>query len=158
MAEKKSEKMRFLVRVASTDLPGEKQIVYAMTKIDGIGVGFANAVCSLAGVDPQKKAGLMTEAEVKKIEKVILDPSSLPEWMYNRQNDYETGENKHIINADLKFTKDNDIKRLMRIKSRRGFRHSWKLPLRGQRTKSNFRKSKAKASSAAKKGRRPRGE
>ena len=44
---------------------------------------------------------------------------------------------------DLK--KDFDIKRLKKIKSYKGFRHSSKLPLRGQRTKGNFRKNRAKS-------------
>ena len=43
--------------------------------------------------------------------------------------------NKHL---DIK--KEFDIKRLREIKSYRGIRHSAKLPSRGQRTRSHFRK------------------
>jgi small subunit ribosomal protein S13 len=42
------------------------------------------------------------------------------------------------------FTKDNDIKLMRKIKSYKGTRHSAGQPVRGQRTKSNFRKSKGK--------------
>jgi small subunit ribosomal protein S13 len=159
MAEKEEsnkEKIRLLVRVANTDLAGEKQILHAMTKIKGVSTSFSNAVVTKAGVDPIKKAGLLTDAEVAKLEKVVLDPTGngIPSWLFNRQDDYETGKDGHLLNADLKFTKENDIKRLMRIKSNRGLRHSWRLPLRGQRTKSNFRRSKARTASAAKRGRK----
>jgi len=48
--------------------------------------------------------------------------------------------------GDLKFTKENDIKLLKKVKSYRGMRHALGLPVRGQRTKSNFRRNKGKAS------------
>ena len=48
--------------------------------------------------------------------------------------------------GDLDFTVDNDLKRMKMIKCYRGMRHAFGLPVRGQRTKSNFRKNKGKAS------------
>jgi small subunit ribosomal protein S13 len=36
--------------------------------------------------------------------------------------------------------KEFDIKRLRKIKSYRGIRHASKLPVRGQRTRANFRR------------------
>jgi len=71
--------------------------------------------------------------------------------MLNRRKDYEDGTDKHIILGDLKFTKDNDIKRMKKIKSNKGYRHAWGLPVRGQRTKSNFRKNKGKVTGVKKK-------
>jgi small subunit ribosomal protein S13 len=67
-----------------------------------------------------------------------------PRWMLNRRNDYETGDDRHLLTGDIGFVRDNDIKRLKMIKSRRGMRHMFGLPVRGQRTKSNFRKNKGK--------------
>jgi small subunit ribosomal protein S13 len=46
----------------------------------------------------------------------------------------------------LKFAKENDVKMMKKIKSYRGLRHQWSLPVRGQRTKSNFRRNKGKGS------------
>ena len=45
-----------------------------------------------------------------------------------------------------------DLRRLKKIKSNRGLRHQWGLPVRGQRTKSNFRRSKGKAVGVKRKG------
>ena len=70
--------------------------------------------------------------------------SGMPLWMVNRRRDYEDNKDKHLVTTDLMFTKDNDLKRLKKIKSYRGVRHTQGLPVRGQRTKSNFRKSKGK--------------
>lgn len=147
------ENLKYIVRIANTDLNGKKQIGVAITKIKGIGRILANGICTSIGLNMQKKAGALSDAEIKKLNEIIVDLSSIsiPEWMYNRRKDYETGENKHLINANLKFTQDNDIKRERKTKSNTGMRHSWGLPVRGQRTKSNFRRNKGKVQSVKRK-------
>ncbi len=144
---------RHLVRVASTDLEGQKSMLYALTKIKGVDVSFANAVLSVSGVPKDKKAGVLEDSEVEKLNKVFADPSGhkIPAWIYNRRRDYETGKDMHIMSGDLDFTKENDIKRLKKTKSNRGMRHAWNLPLRGQRTKSNFRRNKKKLTGSKRK-------
>ena len=72
--------------------------------------------------------------------------------MVNHRKEYESGEDKHLITGTLNFTKDNDLKRLKKIKCLRGARHQKGLPVRGQRTRSNFRKSKGKVVGVKKKG------
>ena len=69
----------------------------------------------------------------------------------NRRRDYDTGEDKHLLIGTLQFSKDNDIKRLKKIKALRGMRHQKGLPVRGQRTKSNFRRNKGKVIGVKKK-------
>ena len=83
---------------------------------------------------------------VSKINDVIKNPAkyNFPEWLLNRRKDYDDGTDKHIVVGDLKFTHSNDLKRLQRIKSYRGLRLAWGLTVRGQRTKSNFRRNKGK--------------
>ena len=84
-------------------------------------------------------------ADLKKVEEVILNPlkHDIPTWMFNRRKDYDTGNDKHILTSDLKLQKDNDIKRLKKIKAYRGIRHATGQPVRGQRTRSNFRRGSA---------------
>lgn len=145
MVERKEE-FKHLVRIVNTDLDGNKQIATALRKIKGIGCQFANAVCFLANVNKAKKTGYLSDDEMKKLDDVIKNPDKygMPVWMFNRQKNYEDAANMHLILADLDFTKDNDIKRMKKIKCYRGMRHAFGLPVRGQRTKSNFRKSKGK--------------
>jgi small subunit ribosomal protein S13 len=114
--------------------------------VKGISYSFANTVCKLAGVDITKKAGYLGDGEVEKINSIISNPakSGAPSWVFNRRRDPETGEDRHIITSDLQFAKENDIKMLRKMKCYRGARHTYGLPVRGQRTKSNFRKSKSK--------------
>lgn len=147
------ENIKYIVRIANTDLNGRKQVGVAITKIKGIGAMFSNAVCTLAKVDASKKAGVLTDTELKQLNDVIANPVkyNLPKWMYNRRKDYETGEDTHLITANLTFNKDNDIKKIRKAKTYVGMRHSWGLPVRGQKTKSNFRRNKRKVKSFTRK-------
>ena len=140
------ENFRHIVRIANVDLPGNKQIRFALTKIKGIGINFADALCQVNGIKRTAKAGTLTEEEIKKLDDTLknLDKAPLPHWLFNRRKDYETGEDRHLIGGELTFVQENDIKRSKKIKCYRGVRHQLGLPVRGQRTKSNFRKNKGK--------------
>ena len=139
---------RHIVRVANTDLDGKKQLHHALLKIKGVGFIFSNAVCAVAGLDKHMKTGNLTEAQASKLTEVITNPLSnkIPKWLLNRRKDSETGDDIHIITGDLDFIQSNDVKYMKKTKSYKGLRHQWKLPVRGQRTKSNFRKNKGKVS------------
>ena len=145
-APKQEPDRRYLVRVANTDLNGNKSILYALKNIKGVSVSFANAVCRIAEIDGSIKAGDLKEDQIKKIDGIIAKPlaSGVPKWMFNRQKDIETGETKHLITSNLQFQLENDIKRMKMIKSYKGVRHAIGQPVRGQRTRSNFRRNKGK--------------
>ena len=137
---------KHLVRISNTDIDGNKQIIASLRKIKGISFMYANMLCKYIKIDPHKKAGSLTDAEVEQFEAILKSPHQfqIPYWMMNRRNDYETGENRHLIVGDLKFSIENDIRRLKKIKSYRGVRHMIGQPTRGQRTRSNFRRNKGK--------------
>lgn len=137
---------KYLVRVHNTDLNGNKSTIIALQKIKGIGFMFANLICSTTGIPKEKKAGYLTTDEVDKIDKILNNPKSFgaPVWMLNRRKDYETGNDNHFITTELTLNVENDKKRLQKIKSYRGLRHAHGLTVRGQRTKSNFRRNKGK--------------
>lgn len=137
---------RHLVRIANTDLKGERIIGIALTGIKGVGPRFAKAVCIAAGIETGKKTGELTDTEVKQLEKVILNADmNLPKWMFNRRKDPEDGLDKHLITNQLVFAKDTDLRDMKKLKNYRGMRHAFGLPSRGQRTRSNFRKNKGKS-------------
>jgi small subunit ribosomal protein S13 len=146
VAKPAGPEIKHLVRVMNTDLNGIKTIGFILANIKGVGIPFAHAVCRAAKVPITKKAGALSEAETKKIEEIIRDPlkAGLPRWMLNRRFDYETGTDKHLLTGDLQFQIDNDIKIMKKIKAYKGVRHMQGAPVRGQRTRSNFRKNKGK--------------
>ncbi len=149
MAEKE---FRHLVRISNTDLDGNKQIVYALGKIKGVGFQFANMLCTLANISKAKITGDLSDEEIKKLDMLIKDPAKAgsPVWMLNRRRTYEEDSNQHLVTGDLAFAIDNDLKRMKMIKCFRGVRHILGLPVRGQRTKSNFRKNKGKVKGVVK--------
>jgi len=138
------DNFQHLVRVANTDLDGNKYPVLALQKIKGVGWRLANAIAALSGVSKTQKMGYVAQDIVNKLDIIVKDPlgNGVPTWMINRRRDYETGEDMHLIGGALTFQKDNDLKRLKKIKSYRGLRHQLGLTVRGQRTQGNFRRRK----------------
>ena len=151
--EQQAENYKHIIRIANVDIPGNKQIKVALTKIKGIGINLAEIICRVSGVESQKKAGNLADEEIKKLNDTANNPAQfgMPSWLFNRRKDYESGEDKHILTGTLNFVKDNDLKRLKKIKTLRGIRHQKNLPVRGQRTRSNFRRSKGKVVGVKKK-------
>jgi len=134
--------IKHFVRIVNTDIPGNKPLISALTKVHGIGINFAQALCNKLSIDANKKAGTLTDVEISSLELLIKNPT-IPQWYYNRRKDPETGENHHILTSALKLTKETDIKKLKKIKTYKGIRHSMGQPVRGQRTRSHFRKGSA---------------
>jgi len=153
MAEQKAQAaenkdFKYFVRIANTDLDGNKHLIQALKKIKGVSLMFSNMICNIAGVDKTIKTGFLKEDQVKKLDDILNNPLkyNAPSWMFNRRKNYEDGKDYHVISGNLSFAEENDIKRMKKIRSYRGVRHGLGLPVRGQRTKSNFRRNKGKAS------------
>ena len=140
-----------LVRLLSEDIEGGMNVYAGLTKVKGISWGLANALCKILKIDKKRKIGSLTSEEIKKISEFIKNPS-IPKFILNRRNDFETGKDRHLIGTDLELQTEFDIKRMKKIKSYRGVRHSAGQPVRGQRTKSHFRKNKAKSGGIKKRG------
>lgn len=135
---KESKVEESLIRILSTDIPGNKNIFAGLTRIKGVSWSFSNAVCSVLGIERNKKISSLNEEEIKKISEFIKNPR-LPEFLLNRRKDIETGKSHHLIGTDLDLQKEFDIKRLKKIRSYRGLRHALGQPVRGQSTRSHFR-------------------
>ena len=109
-------------RIIGVDIPKEKRIEIALTYIFGIGHSKSMRILGEAKIDKDKKVKSLTEDEINRIRKII--------------------EQKDKIEGDLRKEISMDIKRLMDISSYRGMRHKRRLPVRGQRTKTNARTRK----------------
>lgn len=108
-------------RIAGINIPNHKHIIIALTSIYGIGNSRSKLICKNTGIDKYTKIKNLTEDEIEKLRNEI---------------------NKYIIEGDLKRNINLNIKRLIDINSYRGIRHKKKLPVRGQRTKTNARTRK----------------
>jgi len=146
----KEQNYESMIRIMSKDIPGGVSVYSGLTRIKGVSWGLSNAVCKKTGMDKRKKIGSLTQDEIEKIIEFIKKPD-VPSHLMNRRNDIETGEDRHLQGSDLDLRKEFDIKRLKKMKSYRGIRHAAGLPVRGQKTKSNFRRNRRKGAGIKKK-------
>ncbi|MBR9704000.1 30S ribosomal protein S13 [Candidatus Pacearchaeota archaeon] len=140
--EKKDTSPRYasIVRIMQTDIPGNKNILTGLTYIKGVSYSISNAICKIEKLDPNRNISDLNEKEIETLTSFLKNlGDKLPEFLLNRRNDFETGENSHLVGTDLDMKKEFDIRRLKKIRSYRGLRHATGLPTRGQRTRSNFR-------------------
>ena len=122
-----------MARIAGVDLPKNKVAEIGLTAIYGIGRPVARKILAEAGVEPTRRVNDITEEEEAKIRTII--------------------ERDYTVEGDLRKEVSLNIKRLMEINCYRGQRHKKRLPVRGQRTKTNARTRKGKAVAiAGKKG------
>jgi len=120
-----------MARIAGITLPPEKRIEVGLTYIYGIGRSKSNKILEEAKIDKDKRVKDLSEDEVNSIRQII--------------------EKQEKIEGDLRKDITMDIKRLMDISSYRGMRHKRRLPVRGQRTKTNARTRKGPKGQTVKK-------
>ena len=120
-----------MARIAGITLPPEKRIEVGLTYIYGIGRSKSNKILEEAKIDKDKRVKDLSEDEVNSIRQII--------------------EKREKIEGDLRKNITMDIKRLMDISSYRGMRHKRRLPVRGQRTKTNARTRKGPRGQTVKK-------
>ena len=108
-----------MARIAGVTIPNEKQIWIALTAIYGIGNQLSRKILALCSIDGSTKTKDLTEEQVQRLR--------------------ETIEKQFHVEGDLRREVMANIKRLKDIGCYRGSRHAKKLPVRGQRTKTNSR-------------------
>jgi len=138
MAEEKE--FKYIVRIAATDIDGNKPVMYGLTRIKGINYMLANAILTHTGIDRNKRIGYLSDKEIEEISNAIEKINEwLPEWMKNRRKDLYSGRDLHLIGSEIDLMKREDINLLRKIRAYRGIRHERGLPVRGQRTRSHKR-------------------
>ncbi len=135
-AEEQEEK---LIRLFGYDLYGSKKVSIGLMNIKGVSWSISHALCHILKIPSDKRIADLTKDEMKKIEETLMN-LPVPAFLKNRRSDPETGKTEHLYASDLDMRKEFDIKRLKEIKSYKGMRHALHQPVRGQRTRSHFRK------------------
>ena len=114
-----------MARLAGVDLPRNKRMVIALTYIYGIGPARSAKILEACGISQDLRTDDLTDDDIKKLRTEI---------------------SHYTIEVELKREESITIKRLSEINSYRGVRHIRKLPVRGQRTKTNARTRRGKKS------------
>lgn len=113
-----------MVRIAGVDLPNEKRVDIALTYLYGIGRCNVASLLTKAQIEAGRRLKTLTDEEVNRIAKIV--------------------EKEYVVEGDLRRQLQENVKRLIEIKSYRGVRHVRKLPTRGQRTRTNARTKRGK--------------
>lgn len=106
------------MRILGITIPNNKHLDIGLTALFGIGISRARAILKEVDIDPNIKADALTVDQENAIRKVIETMS---------------------IEGTLKREIASNVKRLKDIKAYRGVRHMRRLPVNGQRTKTNSR-------------------
>ena len=107
------------MRLYGVNIPDTKRIEAALTYLYGIGPTSSRKILEKAKVDINKRTKDLTPEEVNQIQ-IIVDK-------------------EYRIEGELRQVVRQNITRLKNLKNYRGIRHLKKLPVRGQRTKTNSR-------------------
>ncbi|MEK7659590.1 MAG: 30S ribosomal protein S13 [Patescibacteria group bacterium] len=108
-----------MARIAGVNIPDDKKIPYSLCYIYGIGRTVAYRILAEAKVDMNKRARELTVDEVNKLRDII--------------------EKSLTVEGALRKEIMMNIKHLKDAGTYRGTRHAKRLPVRGQRTKTNTR-------------------
>ncbi|CAD0106487.1 unnamed protein product, partial [Aureobasidium uvarum] len=120
------------------------KVMYALTKIKGVGRRYSNLVCKKADVDLSKRAGELTSEELERIVTIIQNPTQykIPSWFLNRQRDIVDGKDFQVLANGVDSKLREDLERLKKIRAHRGLRHYWGLRVRGQHSKTTGRRGR----------------
>ncbi|BBO18153.1 30S ribosomal protein S13 [Candidatus Brocadia pituitae] len=120
-------------RIAGIDIPSEKRIVIALTYAYGVGKALATRILKELNIDVNLRAKNLHEDQMSVLNAYI--------------------EKNFTVEGQLRRQEMQNIARLKSINCYRGIRHKVRLPVRGQRTKTNARTRKGrKKTVAGKKG------
>jgi len=122
-------------RIAGVTIPENKRIQVAITYIYGVGDSLALKILEATKIDANKKAKDLTPQEINDLKDYI--------------------EKSFKIEGDLRRQVMINVKRLKDIGTWRGMRHAKKLPVRGQRTKTNTRTVRGNVRKTMGSGRKP---
>lgn len=123
-----------MVRIAGINIPNEKRIEASLPYIYGVGLPLSKKILQETGIDANKRAKDLTEAEL------------------NILRDYI--EKRYKVEGQLRQQIMMNVKRLKEIGAYRGIRHIRGLPVRGQRTKTNSRTRRGNVRKTAGSGRK----
>lgn len=119
-----------MARIAGVNIPDHKRIEAGLTLVYGIGRSLSHKILTDLNIPVLTKVKDLNEVDLNKIREYIA---------------------KMPVEGDLKRKVQLDIKRLQEVGCYRGLRHRRKLPVRGQRTKTNARTRKGRRMTVANK-------
>ena len=141
---KQEKDFKFILRIFNTNVDGKQKIPYAIRKIRGIGRRFSLLVTHAAGLNPNDRAGDLSEEQIEKINSICQNPLNykIPKWFLNRRKDPKDGKYTQEIANGIDTKLREDLEKMKRMRLHKGLRHYFGLRVRGQHTCSTGRRGK----------------
>jgi small subunit ribosomal protein S13 len=146
LKKRESKDFRGIVRVAGQDLRGHLTLAAALCKVKGIGYNLAANLTIVArnelGIDAKELVGNFKDEDLEKLEALVKDPAAhgVKPFLLNRQSDPFKGGARHVVGTDLIFARRQDIEKIKRSRTWRGWRHQLGQKVRGQHTRTTGRR------------------
>jgi len=139
-----SREYKPIIRIAGHDVDGSLKVPYGLASIRGIGVRLGYAIAHVAGINPDRRIGFLTEDEVKRVEDVFRRPwdYGIRGFLLNRQRAPENGRDELLIGGEWELRQRMDIEFMKEIRCWKGIRHALGLKVRGQKTRTTGRKGR----------------
>ncbi len=122
------------MRIVGVNIPDNKKVSIALAYLYGIGRARAERIVVESKIDAKKLAKELTQEDINKIQSIM--------------------EKNFKIEGELRQVIKHNIARMKEIKAYRGVRHLRRLPVRGQRTKTNSRSVRGNVRKTAGSGKR----
>ncbi len=122
------------MRLFGINIPDEKRVDISLTYVYGVGTTTAKKLIKETGIPAEKRTRDLSPDDVNKIRT----------WL----------EKNSIIEGELRQVIRKNIQRLKELNAYRGVRHMRRLPVRGQRTKTNSRTIRGNVRKTAGSGKR----
>ncbi len=137
----KQQKAAQIIRFVETNVDATGTALNGIRNVRGIGHVMANAIVNKMGLRG-KRLNELSEAELASLEQAVYNPAGIgiPIWMLNRRKDWYDGADRHFVASKLELSVKTDINLMKKMRTHKGIRHGLGLPVRGQRTRSSFRK------------------
>lgn len=123
-----------MARIAGVDLPKDRPVWVALQRIYGIGCSTSRHILTATSVDPAIRVKDLSDEQVGQIRDAI--------------------DKEHKVEGELRREVQSNIKRLIEISCYRGLRHRMRLPVHGQRTRTNARTKRGPRKTVAGRGQR----
>ncbi len=122
------------MRIIGVNIPDNKKVGTALTYLYGVGITLSRKILADTKIDGEKRAKDLVPEEVNRIQEYLEKRCKVE------------GELRQIIKQNINLLKD--------LQTYRGVRHARRLPVRGQRTKTNSRTVRGNVRKTAGSGKR----
>lgn len=145
VSEPEKPNFRGIVRIAGKDIKGHVSLKRSLLNVRGLShtlsLSVSRVLSNKLGLSQDIPVGELSDDQIEKIDGILfsLENHEIPSYLLNRNKNPFDGQTKHVIMNDLIFAVTQDVEKMKKHYSWKGYRHSYGQKVRGQRTRNTGR-------------------